>query len=89
MLYVACTPIGNLAEASPRLRDVLSSCDFILAEDTRRARKLLSGLDLQAPQILAVHGHNELQVAQKYIQRMLNGDIRWDDTTNSTSRNLS
>ena len=74
MLYVACTPIGNLAEASPRLIEVLSSCDFVLSEDTRRARKLLSGLGIQAPQIFAVHGHNEQRVAQKYISRLLNGE---------------
>ncbi|MBM74509.1 MAG: 16S rRNA (cytidine(1402)-2'-O)-methyltransferase [Proteobacteria bacterium] len=74
MLYVACTPIGNLAEASTRLKEVLASCNFILSEDTRRARKLLSALSITAPPIFALHGHNEHHVASKYITRLKQGE---------------
>ncbi len=43
-LTVCATPIGNLGDAPPRLREVLQSADVVLAEDTRRARILLDSL---------------------------------------------
>ena len=43
-LYVCATPIGNLADASRRLSDVLRSVDVVFAEDTRRTSKLLAHL---------------------------------------------
>ena len=47
-LVLAGTPIGNLADASPALRRALAEADVIAAEDTRRLRNLLAGLDLTA-----------------------------------------
>ena len=45
-LYIVATPIGNLSDASARSIEVLGSVDGILAEDTRRTRKLLVRFDL-------------------------------------------
>ena len=47
-LVLAGTPIGNLADASPALRAVLATADVIAAEDTRRLRTLLAGLELSS-----------------------------------------
>ncbi|HWU33357.1 MAG TPA: 16S rRNA (cytidine(1402)-2'-O)-methyltransferase [Marmoricola sp.] len=44
VLVLAGTPLGRVADASPRLRDELASADVIAAEDTRRLRRLLSDL---------------------------------------------
>ena len=41
-LYVVGTPIGNLGDFSPRALEVLQTCDFIAAEDTRGTLKLLN-----------------------------------------------
>lgn len=43
-LVLASTPIGDLEDASPRLRAVLREADVIAAEDTRRLRSLLQAL---------------------------------------------
>jgi 16S rRNA (cytidine1402-2'-O)-methyltransferase len=45
-LVLAATPIGNIADASPRLRDALATADVIAAEDTRRLNRLVAALDI-------------------------------------------
>ena len=47
-LFVCGTPIGNLGDASQRLRQTLETVDQIYAEDTRRSRKLLQALGVEA-----------------------------------------
>lgn len=46
-LILCATPIGNLADASPRLRDALASADIVYCEDTRRSGKLMAALGLK------------------------------------------
>ena len=46
ILSMVGTPIGNLSDASPRVRDVLSRADVVLCEDTRVTGKLLSAFDI-------------------------------------------
>ena len=41
---VAATPLGNVGDASTRLRDALATAEVIAAEDTRRLRSLASAL---------------------------------------------
>ena len=45
-LFVVGTPIGNLADASPRVIDTLASADVVLCEDTRVTGRLMSAFDL-------------------------------------------
>src|SRR3954468_10765906 len=46
-LVLAATPIGNTADASPRLREHLETADVVAAEDTRRLRRLTEALGLR------------------------------------------
>ena len=41
---LAGAPLGNPADASPRLRDALGSAEVVAAEDTRRLRRLAADL---------------------------------------------
>ena len=47
-LVICATPIGNLDDASPRLRQTLADADVVFAEDTRRTGKLLERLGVEA-----------------------------------------
>jgi len=48
VVVLAATPIGDPADASPRLRAELAGADVIAAEDTRRLRRLLDRLEVTA-----------------------------------------
>jgi len=74
-LYVAATPIGHLADITDRVRECLSACDQLYAEDTRRAQILLSGLGISRDRstIHALHEHNEEAVAQQVLADLAAG----------------
>ena len=45
-LVVAATPLGNAADASPRLCEALATADVVAAEDTRQLRALAAALNV-------------------------------------------
>lgn len=45
-LVLAATPMGDIGDASARLREALATADVIAAEDTRRTRNLAAALDV-------------------------------------------
>ena len=73
-LYVVATPIGNLGDMSPRMREVLENCDLIAAEDTRVTMKLLQVADIRKPMI-SCHRHNEDDRKGGIVERMLTEDL--------------
>ncbi len=72
-LYVVATPIGNLGDLTARARDVLAAVDAICAEDTRHTRQMLNALGLERP-LLALHEHNEAEIAWKLVERLKAGE---------------
>ena len=58
-LIVCPTPIGNIADASPRLRQALADADLVACEDTRRAGRLYERLELESPRFVSNHDANE------------------------------
>ncbi|MEA2079943.1 MAG: 16S rRNA (cytidine(1402)-2'-O)-methyltransferase [Pseudomonadota bacterium] len=71
-LYVVATPIGNLADLSSRAVEVLGSVDRIAAEDTRHSGRLMQYCSIQTP-MLALHEHNERELAPRLVEDMLKG----------------
>ena len=72
-LIVVATPIGNLADLSPRARAALESADLVACEDTRRTGRLLAGLGLSS-RMLSLHEHNERQRVPKLLELIATGD---------------
>ena len=63
------TPIGNLSDLSGRARETLAAADHILAEDTRRARVLLTHIEV-ATRPVSLHAHNEaarISLARRWL----------------------
>jgi 16S rRNA (cytidine1402-2'-O)-methyltransferase len=71
-LYLVATPIGNLDDISRRALEVLGEVDLILAEDTRRTRKLLSRYDIATP-VRSFHEHNEDALTPDLVERLCGG----------------
>lgn len=71
-LYVVATPIGNLADLSPRARHALAIADIIAAEDTRSSRQLLQAWGIATP-LMAAHRHNEAAAAEQVLARVRDG----------------
>jgi 16S rRNA (cytidine1402-2'-O)-methyltransferase len=68
-LVLCATPIGNLADAPPRLATTLEEADVIFCEDTRRSRILLDRIGVRRP-LRSYHAGNEDRQA-KALGRML------------------
>lgn len=75
-LVIAATPIGDVRDASPRLREAIESADLIAAEDTRRLRRLAAnlGVVVSAP-VLAYHDAVERERLPRLIDRLRAGGV--------------
>lgn len=71
-LWIVATPIGNLADLSPRAQQVLRGADLIAAEDTRHSAALLAQFGI-ATRAVALHEHNEREKSDELVQRMRDG----------------
>jgi 16S rRNA (cytidine1402-2'-O)-methyltransferase len=72
-LYLVATPIGNLDDLSIRAGKILGAVDLVLAEDTRRSRKLLDHLGVGTP-MRSLHEHNERDLVAGLVERLGNGE---------------
>ena len=72
ILNIVPTPIGNLEDITFRSIDTLKKSDYILCEDTRVSKKLLSKYNIDVP-LISFHSYNEHKTVQKHIDRILNG----------------
>ncbi|WP_028446145.1 16S rRNA (cytidine(1402)-2'-O)-methyltransferase [Chitinimonas koreensis] len=70
---MVATPIGNLADLTPRARAVLAAVDLVAAEDTRVTGQLLKlcGIDTR---MISLREHNEREAAERVIERLRAGE---------------
>src|SRR5699024_1393517 len=69
VITLAATPIGNTADASLRLRELLATADVVAAEDTRKLRDLTTRLGVQiAGEVVTYHEHNEAARTPELIE---------------------
>ena len=70
MLNLISTPIGNLNDISLRAIEALKSADYIFAEDTRNAKKLLNFIDCRS-KCSSFHEHNEKKVTNLIVKKLI------------------
>lgn len=76
MILLAATPIGNLGDASARLRDALAEATVIAAEDTRVAARLLHALGVEnRPRLISMFEHNEAARIDEVLALATGGDV--------------
>lgn len=71
-LYIVATPIGNLADVSLRMQQVLTNVDLIACEDTRHSGVLLSSLGIKN-KLISYHDHNENERKHLLLERLKQG----------------
>jgi 16S rRNA (cytidine1402-2'-O)-methyltransferase len=76
VLILAATPIGNLADASPRLIEHLERCEYIAAEDTRSLLNLVHGLGIRHnAKLFSLHEHNESDRLAQLVELAAENDV--------------
>ena len=73
-LYIVSTPIGNLGDITLRALEVLKKSDFILCEDTRVSKKLLSHYNIHN-NLISNHKFNEKSNIEKFINILKSNKI--------------
>jgi 16S rRNA (cytidine1402-2'-O)-methyltransferase len=74
VLVLAGTPIGDPADASPRLVAELAKADLVAAEDTRRLSRLTAALGVKVTgRVLSYHEHNEAARTDDLVEAVRGG----------------
>ena len=74
VLVLVATPIGNLADLSPRAVEELRRADAVACEDTRRTGRLLSHAGIEGSRLLTVNDHTEAAQARDIVDRLARGE---------------
>lgn len=74
MLIVAAAPLGNIADASERLKSAIHSAQFIAAEDSRRFSRLCQDLDIAySAQVISFFEGNENEKLEPLVEILKSG----------------
>ena len=75
-IFVVATPIGNLGDMTFRGIEILKNADFILAEDTRRTRTLLTHFEIGSKELIAYHDHAEEKKSSQIVDRLVSENLK-------------
>jgi 16S rRNA (cytidine1402-2'-O)-methyltransferase len=71
-LYIVSTPIGNYEDITLRALRTLKECNFIICEEYKEARRLLSHYKIEK-ELFSINEHNENENANELILKLLEG----------------
>jgi 16S rRNA (cytidine1402-2'-O)-methyltransferase len=67
MLHIIATPIGNLADLTPRALEAFKAAELIACEDTRRTWQLLTHFGIPRPEMISYRQGNEERITERII----------------------
>jgi len=71
-LFIVSTPIGNYEDITLRALRVLKEVDFIICEEFKEAKRLLSRYKIEKP-LVELNEHNESQSSDEILMKLLQG----------------
>lgn len=75
-VIIVATPLGNVGDASQRLKQALAQADVVAAEDTRRTRTLASALGVQiSGKVVSNFDHNEEGRVAQLLEAARHGSV--------------
>lgn len=72
-LYLVSTPIGNYDDITLRALNVLKEVNFIICEEYKEARRLLSHYNIDK-ELISLNEHNEKEAANDLLLRLISGE---------------
>jgi len=72
-LYIVSTPIGNYDDITLRGIKILQKVSFVICEEFKDARRLLSNYQIQK-ELISLNEHNENDFVNDILLRILNGE---------------
>ncbi len=72
-LFLVSTPIGNYDDITLRAIKVLKSVDFIICEEFKEARRLLSHYQI-SKELFSLNEHNEKEVVNELLLKFIEGN---------------
>ncbi len=71
-LYIVSTPIGNYEDITLRALNILKEVDFIVCEEYKEARRLLSHYKIEK-ELLSLNEHNEEESSREVLKKIKEG----------------
>lgn len=71
-LYLVSTPIGDYDDITLRALRILKECDFIICEEFKEARRLLSHYGIEK-ELASVNEHNEKEEVNDILMKLIEG----------------
>lgn len=71
-LYIVSTPIGNYNDVTLRAINILKEVDFIICEEFKEARRLLSHFQIEK-ELYSLNEHNEEESSRELFQKISSG----------------
>lgn len=71
-LFLVSTPIGNHDDITVRALKILNEVDFIICEEFKEARRLLSNYKIEK-ELISLNEHNEKEIINEVLLKILEG----------------